>query len=258
MDKIIMRIACWYANYCDFFKIEMPFLDTLCISVMPFNTLLKTGERVREDEALSMKLARSLGLPVPRVLFYAESFEERGAIWMTRVPGVLLSQVWRQLSDAERFTIMGELHHYLLRLRECKNPRSPEVSSITGGSIKSFRTCNGGHRVRDQSDAQRVEFDDQTRKIEHLADMEHSIVFTHGDLMRHNILVKDGHITGIIDWECAGWLPEYWDYTTMTIRGYNFPSSWNSAIHDNPTFKYYEELICDHALFASTNASFPR
>lgn len=27
-----------------------------------------------------------------------------------------------------------------------------------------------------------------------------------------NILVENGHISGIIDWEQAGWYPEYWEY----------------------------------------------
>lgn len=31
----------------------------------------------------------------------------------------------------------------------------------------------------------------------------------------HNILVEGGRITGIIDWEYAGWYPEYWEYVKM-------------------------------------------
>ncbi|KAG6885499.1 hypothetical protein C0992_005113 [Termitomyces sp. T32_za158] len=257
---------------------ELPFQETLNIYPMPFNTVLKIGDRTRDEEALSMKLAHSLGLPVPRVLFYASCPDSgEGAIWMTRIPGQLLSQAWQNLSDSEQSTIMDELHQCLLRLRECKNPRSSEVCSITGTYIKTFRACDGvippcadksdffrylvrarDHTIRDQTDESRAQFDQVTRKIEHLADMSHSIVFAHGDLMRHNILVKDGHLSGIIDWECAGWLPEYWDYTTMTIRGFVMPSSWHFSIYNNPAFKYYEELICDHALYVCTESSYPR
>ncbi|KAG5727189.1 hypothetical protein E4T56_gene3645 [Termitomyces sp. T112] len=277
MKEIIFRISSWYVKYCGFFKIELPFQETQSVYGMPFNTVLKCGERVREDEALSMKLARSLGLPVPRVLFYSDDEDAGGGIiWMTRVPGDLLSQVWRDLSDVERSSIMGELHQCFVRLRECKNPRSPKISSITGTWIRSFRADSGvipvcldkselfrylvrprNHAIREQSEEKRVKFDDQTRKIEHLADMSHSIVFAHGDLMLHNIIVKDGHLSGIIDWECAGWLPEYWNYTTMTVRAYTSPRDWSFAIYNDPAFKYYEELICDHALYASTCESYP-
>jgi aminoglycoside phosphotransferase (APT) family kinase protein len=34
----------------------------------------------------------------------------------------------------------------------------------------------------------------------------HQIAFTHGDLKAHNILVgDDGHLSGFLDWESAGW-----------------------------------------------------
>jgi len=35
------------------------------------------------------------------------------------------------------------------------------------------------------------------------------ILFTHGDLNPRNILVEEGHVSGIIDWEQSGWYPEY-------------------------------------------------
>ena len=40
----------------------------------------------------------------------------------------------------------------------------------------------------------------------------YQIVFTHGDLRQQNIVVKEGVVTGIIDWELAGRYPEYWEY----------------------------------------------
>lgn len=41
---------------------------------------------------------------------------------------------------------------------------------------------------------------------------DHRIVFAYGDLAPHNIIVKDGHVNAIIDWEFTGWYPEHWDY----------------------------------------------
>lgn len=37
--------------------------------------------------------------------------------------------------------------------------------------------------------------------------------FTHSDLHRTNIFVRQGRLSGIIDWEHAGFKPEYWRYT---------------------------------------------
>ncbi|KAK3897337.1 hypothetical protein C8A05DRAFT_48007 [Staphylotrichum tortipilum] len=41
---------------------------------------------------------------------------------------------------------------------------------------------------------------------------EHPIVFSHGDIAARNIMVRDGHIVALLDWEFSGWLPEYWEY----------------------------------------------
>ncbi|KZO92005.1 hypothetical protein CALVIDRAFT_466602, partial [Calocera viscosa TUFC12733] len=36
-------------------------------------------------------------------------------------------------------------------------------------------------------------------------------VFSHGDLTPYNVLVdEEGNFTGVIDWECAAWMPAHW------------------------------------------------
>jgi hypothetical protein len=48
--------------------------------------------------------------------------------------------------------------------------------------------------------------------------------FTHGDFTPRNIMVKrniNGTITAIVDWDCAGWFPEYWNTqkpTSITMQ----------------------------------------
>lgn len=41
--------------------------------------------------------------------------------------------------------------------------------------------------------------------------------FTHGDLFGGNIMVEDGNLTGIIDWEASGFFPVWWEYTAAGI-----------------------------------------
>lgn len=40
-------------------------------------------------------------------------------------------------------------------------------------------------------------------------------VFTHGDIERRNIMVDECRVIGIIDWEYAGWYPDYWEYAQI-------------------------------------------
>ncbi|KAJ3970036.1 hypothetical protein EV361DRAFT_918020 [Lentinula raphanica] len=48
--------------------------------------------------------------------------------------------------------------------------------------------------------------------IRHAHSLRHPIVFTHNDIAMRNILVKGNRVTGLIDWECAGWFPAHWEY----------------------------------------------
>ncbi len=48
------------------------------------------------------------------------------------------------------------------------------------------------------------------------------VYFTHGDLTPGNIIISDTpstagtrEIVGVIDWEQAGWYPEYWEYCKL-------------------------------------------
>lgn len=71
---------------------------------------------------------------------------------------------------------------------------------------------------------------------------KHGIVFTHGDLRPDNIIVKDGRITGIIDWEMSGWYPDYWEFA-KAFYVEHFANDWASHLLSILTPYYCEELI---------------
>lgn len=63
------------------------------------------------------------------------------------------------------------------------------------------------------------QFEDPCRHL--LAD-DGAIRFCHGDLHFGNVMISDDPsqprmVTGIIDWEEAGWYPEYWEYCKMRM-----------------------------------------
>lgn len=86
--------------------------------------------------------------------------------------------------------------------------------------------------------------------------VEHDIVFTHGDLHLHNVIVKDGHVSGIIDWECAGWMPDYWEFAVI-LRAFKKTSEWYRLITSLPSFKYKMEMAADLVLVGTTFESYP-
>lgn len=67
----------------------------------------------------------------------------------------------------------------------------------------------------------------------------HRPVFTHGDLQPKNIIVerlgdREGHpefrIT-LLDWESAGWYPEFWEFCNATIAC-RFKPDWLELVPD--------------------------
>ncbi|TLD12542.1 uncharacterized protein PgNI_02961 [Pyricularia grisea] len=54
-------------------------------------------------------------------------------------------------------------------------------------------------------------------------------VFTHVDFNPTEILVRGDEVVGIIDWECAGWYPVYWEYTS-TVTVLSLDPKWQEIV----------------------------
>lgn len=78
----------------------------------------------------------------------------------------------------------------------------------------------------------------------------HQIVFTHGDLNMRNILVHNGKLSGIIDWETAGWYPDYWEHTKAHFAT-KLQKRWLAAVDRvfEPLGNYTEELEIERKLW---------
>ncbi|OJT11330.1 hypothetical protein TRAPUB_12130 [Trametes pubescens] len=85
----------------------------------------------------------------------------------------------------------------------------------------------------------------------------HRVCFTHADLAARNILVKNGRLSGIIDWEYSGWYPEYWELVTMERQMIDEPlmhQFWDAVQLFGPE-PYRDELALEWALRHCTGAS---
>ena len=60
---------------------------------------------------------------------------------------------------------------------------------------------------------------------------DHGIVFTHGDLMPRNVLVRGTAVAALLDWDAAGWFPAHWEYrkARWTASG-PLAASWTPRI----------------------------
>ncbi|KAJ7928815.1 kinase-like domain-containing protein [Mycena leptocephala] len=104
------------------------------------------------------------------------------------------------MTPTELDTVAAQLSTILAEMRACKRRF---IGSVSGGPLRNFFLT--------QPWTPKHAFDSVGDKLPRNA----SIVLTHGDLRPHNILVQGTTITAVIDWEAAGFYPDYWEYAWM-------------------------------------------
>ncbi|CRG88237.1 hypothetical protein PISL3812_05264 [Talaromyces islandicus] len=244
------------------------------IAQLPFGLILKWSDGTRIEEVVTMQVARCAGLPVPKVICYGEHPDTPHApvsILMTRLPGRELGQSYETLSDNDRESILKELKGYLDTIRKWKNPWGGyRICSLLGTPIRSIRVPNhliGPFEMEQDLNEYLIKpawaegfpsktaYNDALDRAKVMETLSHRILFTHGDLQHHNILVQDGRITGFLDWESAGWYPEYWEFTTA-LRATLEDFWWYDFVLRLGGDTYLKELDSERALTSLTSASY--
>jgi aminoglycoside phosphotransferase len=255
-------LARFSLSYCSWF--DIPFNGQ--IMELPFGLILKWSDRTRVEEVIAMQMARAAGMPVPKVLCCGEqpatSFRLI-SILMTRLPGWPLNNSGEPLEVEEEGPWLYELGRCLCAMRAWKSPfNGKRICSVAGTSISTQRVPNHSMGpVEDERElheyllspasshgfASPEEYHKTLALARKILDMPHRVVFTHGDFKAHNILIDDeGHLSGFLDWECAGWCPEYWEFATAMRFGRN--SWWYQVASVLGGDQYLAELECDVAL----------
>ncbi|PKS08733.1 hypothetical protein jhhlp_004786 [Lomentospora prolificans] len=194
---------------------------------------IKATAKTTLAEAHAMQfVAEHTSIPVPKVY---SAFTHSGTtyILMERIDGEPLTTAWVQRLPESKARILAQLKSFVNELREIPPPDSNGVSNIIGGPVFDerlpdkpfwgpFASVADFHReLRNQVELKHLEGPNKAKFPEDMADLirfHHETpdkpVFTHGDLSSFNILVRGDKVVGIVDWETAGWMPAYWEYTT--------------------------------------------
>ena len=152
-------------------------------------------------------------------------------IFMSYIPGPTLDSVWSQLSKQQKVSVANELNGILLKLRELKVPEDALLGGVGGEGCKDTRrhTRISQKPIRSVSDFEDFIFSNPTFGssvyIGLIRSMSQShvpqICFSHADLRPANIVVKADQqgnysISSILDWEMAGFYPDYWESVKAT------------------------------------------
>lgn len=207
----------------------------VCIKSTPFPS---------HAEASTMRFAAEHTIiPVPKVY---TAFAHKGRVYIVkeRIDGLPLTSGWRQLTAESQAAILNSLRGMIQQLRHIPAPPECGVSNVDGGPIFDprlpgphhwgpFRTVDDFHRKL-RADVEEPEFagtpiPDLSHQIFFHKQPSSSPVFLHGDLSSPNILARGDEVVGIVDWETAGWMPPYWEYT----------SAWNVS----PQNQFWQDKV---------------
>jgi aminoglycoside phosphotransferase len=213
------------------------------------HTVVKYGPDIKLREAEAMiYVSKKTTVQCPKVIG-AYILDGWGYIIMTYERGALLSNFWPQASEADRKKVIDQLHRYLNDMRSIEQdyiggfgrthcsagefmwdfdpnhkygPYKDE-DEFNAGIIRAlYRKSASSARVEAESEVYQKTYQKEKQLVN--SHRGHKIVFTHGDLCAVNILIKPDNTVVILDWESAGFYPEYWEWYKATWAGSYEPS----------------------------------
>jgi len=227
------------------------------------NLVVKTGDHVRMTEADTMRFVRAnTSIPVPEVYdAFVRNDTGQVCIVMAYIQGTRLDVCWPSLTKTQKTSLINELKEYMIQLRAVQKPRNigrrQYIGCVDGthcedqffdhdptsyGPFNSEAQFTRGlvRALRANSPSTWTEM--TCRFIQQLP--SHVVVFTHNDLAPRNILVQNGKISAIIDWEMAGFYPEHWEYVKAHLWA-DWGLPWiREGLIDKILRPYTLELAC--------------
>ncbi|ESZ96856.1 serine/threonine protein kinase [Sclerotinia borealis F-4128] len=199
--------------------------DVHWVQRVPFGLYIKktNGTSWNESNALNM-VERYTSIPAPRSVDVIEDSKTRTTLLvMTRVHGQRLKESINLMSYAERDQLVDDLAKYVSQLRKNPNTTPYLFADTLSGPMYDHLIPNriGGpfHTELDLNIYKFSEVGGNDVTLAEIYDGEENIpqghrsFFTHSDLHFSNIMVDQGRLCGLIDWECDGFKPEYWEFT---------------------------------------------
>ena len=225
--------------------------DFVSVQRVPFGMYLKyhgTPDGYRNEFNALRMVHQSTSVPVPRPLDVVskptnddDPFSLPGGyLLISRVPGVPLSDCQEVLSDSDCRDITLQMKDYLTQLRGIPKEVNPSfaICDTLGAACRDPRIQDSepvGPFTDEAAFSQELKFSDDAAR------RGHRIVFTHGDLNPRNILVNrvpvsgggyGWRVNGIVDWETAGYYPEYWDYTKAMFECFRWSLRYNDLVKE--------------------------
>ncbi|KAF3918725.1 hypothetical protein AA313_de0209287 [Arthrobotrys entomopaga] len=218
------------------------------------STVVEIGHYRLSEGAAMQYVAEHTKIPVPKVYgCYKDDETQKTHIVMEYIEGDCLEDLWDELELDKKEDIINQLRQILAELR-----------SLEGTFIGSVDHTHCEDVLFEETNVPRGPYNSEEEFSQGIVDTllekedtafprmvcamvkdvlkDHKIVFTHGDFLPRNILVRDGKVVAILDWEMSGWYPEYWEYTKIFHRPPYLKGWFNDGMVNKLTKPYYAEL----------------
>jgi aminoglycoside phosphotransferase len=234
---------------------------------LPFGLYLKfnsNSDTLRNEYNALKVLEHKTGIPAPRafdIVSQNTRDNDFSYLLISRVPGTTLATCRDALSDQDYANASAQLKDCVSQMRDIQKPidYGMAICNTLGEACRDPRIRDWapiGPCPDEASFSQHLRFSDEPSR------RGHKIVFTHGDLNPRNIMVErirnsagagGWRLSGIIDWETAGYYPDYWDFTKSTFEGFRWPRRHNKMMQDvfSEFGDYSEELAVERRAWES-------
>ncbi|PNY27605.1 Uncharacterized protein TCAP_02469 [Tolypocladium capitatum] len=225
---------------------------------LPFRRIAKLDCHPNELEAMEF-VRKHTTIPIPRI-YEIYGYDGGQHLVMQEARGGHVKVHYGGMTPGQVKTFGLDLAGCLNQLRSLQPPAAGFVGSLSLGSSLDHRLSGTRfgpfHSVADfhtylrrGRPLQHWENEPDVVRVHSTPD-EYRVTFCHADLNPNNIMVKHGRITAIIDWEFAGWYPEYWDYTKMYWGERPLWANFYRAVEEEPAIiKYPAERAAELAIW---------
>ncbi|PCH40714.1 hypothetical protein WOLCODRAFT_99149 [Wolfiporia cocos MD-104 SS10] len=204
---------------------------------------MKCGD-VNDSEPLAISLVReSTTIPVPAVRRYL-TVNGNNAIVMDYILGQTLENCWGQLGFWRRLRVVWTIRRYIRQLQRVLVPGTPRSKQFPGRIGNEPQLCYGP-MFSVYGGGPFASYDELTSWFMHKLDVNQRIkktpvedftfdsslplVLTHLDLNPRNLMIDHDSYVWLIDWEHAGFYPQWFEYVAM-LNGWEMLGRWRGWI----------------------------
>lgn len=235
-------------------------LESTCVLALGPELAVKIGRSIDISFIHTLQLIKEKypELAAPDVFGVLKS-ERKIYVFMSRAKGVSLDRIWCELSNSHKSSIQSQLNAIFGRIRKIPHTKIFPGGELGGGQVPRCKDVRRDVRLAPNALRDETEFNNflctvqersttpWIRMVRSFMKDDHQIVVTHGDLHPRNIMVawddmSDGSelklptsdicITSIVDWECSGCYPAYWEFVKAlnTIGPKDKFSDWSEFL----------------------------